>query len=117
LADFDEKRAQNLPKNRSRSILLHLDNAMPHHTPRDFDHLGITRLSHPPYSPDLVPCDLWLFETLKRRLEECTFGNPIEVMMAMSIILGKTHLDEFILVFDKLKCRLCECIDRKDKYL
>jgi hypothetical protein len=90
---------------------------MPRRAPRDFDHLGITRFPHSPYSPDLVPCDLWLFETLKRRLEEYTFRDPIEVMMAMSIILSKIHLDKFISVFDELKCRLCEYIGREDKYL
>jgi hypothetical protein len=30
LANFDEKRAQNLPKNRSKNILLDLDNAIPY---------------------------------------------------------------------------------------
>jgi hypothetical protein len=26
---------------------------------------GRTSLEHPPYSPDLVPCDFWDFQTMK----------------------------------------------------
>jgi hypothetical protein len=100
VADFDEERAQNWPMNRSRGTFLHLDKSMPHRAPRDFNRLGITRLLHPPYSPDLVLCDFWLFGTLKRRLEGYTFGDPVEVMMAVSTILSKIPVDEFIPVFD-----------------
>jgi len=27
-------------------------------------------MDHPPYSPDLVPCDFWLFPKLKNALKE-----------------------------------------------
>jgi hypothetical protein len=30
--------------------------------------IGETPLKHPPYSPDLAPCDLWAFPTMKRKL-------------------------------------------------
>jgi hypothetical protein len=30
--------------------------------------LGGSPLEHPPYSPDLAPCDLWAFPTMKREL-------------------------------------------------
>ena len=29
---------------------------------------GITLIQHPPYSPDLAPCDFWLFNKLKTSL-------------------------------------------------
>ncbi len=35
--------------------------------------LGWTRLPHPPYSPDLVPCDFWLFPRLKKELRGVCF--------------------------------------------
>jgi hypothetical protein len=101
LADFDEEVAQNRPKNPSRGTFLHFDSAMPLRAPQDFDRLGITRLSHPSYSPDLVPCDFWIFKTRKRRLERCMFRDPVEVMTAVSTILSKIPLDEFISVFDE----------------
>jgi hypothetical protein len=30
--------------------------------------IGGTPLEHPPYSPDLVPCDFWAFPTMRREL-------------------------------------------------
>ena len=27
--------------------------------------MGIKTIPHPPYSPDLVPCDFWLFHKLR----------------------------------------------------
>jgi len=30
---------------------------------------GGTSLEHPPYSPDLVPCDFWAFPTMKKELQ------------------------------------------------
>jgi hypothetical protein len=62
----------------------------------NFDRLAITRLPHLPYSRYFASCDFWLFETLKRGLERCPFGDPIEVMMGVSTILTKILLDEFV---------------------
>ena len=31
--------------------------------------MGIKTVPHPPYSPDLAPCDFWLFPMLKKNLE------------------------------------------------
>jgi hypothetical protein len=30
--------------------------------------IGRTPLQHPPYSPDLAPCDFWAFPTMKREI-------------------------------------------------
>ena len=34
--------------------------------------IGIKTVLHPPYSPDLAPCDFWLFPKLKEKLMVCT---------------------------------------------
>jgi hypothetical protein len=36
--------------------------------------IGGTPLEHPPYSPDIAPCDFWAFPTKKREWTNCTFG-------------------------------------------
>lgn len=54
------------------AIMLH-DNARPHTaslTTKTLDELGWETLEHPPYSPDLLPCDYHLFGPLKEALEE-----------------------------------------------
>ena len=30
---------------------------------------GLSTLPHPPYSPDLAPCDFWLLSTIKKELK------------------------------------------------
>ena len=42
----------------------------------------VENLDHaaPPYSPDLVPCDFWLFPTLKVHLRGLRFNMDDEVL-------------------------------------
>jgi histone-lysine N-methyltransferase SETMAR len=51
---------------------VHMDNSRCH-TGRmaapEFDHQRLGRTDHPPYSPDLSPCDFWLFGFLKEKLK------------------------------------------------
>jgi hypothetical protein len=37
--------------------------------------IGGTPLKHPPYSPDLAPCDFWAFSTMKRELRGKKFRS------------------------------------------
>jgi hypothetical protein len=37
--------------------------------------IGGTPLEHPPYSPDLTPCDFWAFPTMKRELRGKKFRS------------------------------------------
>jgi hypothetical protein len=34
-----------------------------------------TKMDHQPYSPDLAPCDFWLFPKLKNALKEQRFAD------------------------------------------
>jgi histone-lysine N-methyltransferase SETMAR len=52
--------------------ILHHNNAPVHDALRVHEFLAeksITKKNHPPYSPDLAPCDFWLFAKLKKCLE------------------------------------------------
>ena len=52
-------------------IILHHDNAPTHKSAITGQYLKekkIKILKHPPYSPDLSPCDFWLFPTVKQRM-------------------------------------------------
>ena len=56
--------------------LLHQDNARPHISKATMDFIakhGINLLNHAPYSPDLAPCDFWLFPHLKTLLAGNTY--------------------------------------------
>jgi hypothetical protein len=69
-----------------KNWLLHHNNA-PSHTfffTREFlTKNNMTVIPHPPYSPDLAPCDFSLFLQLKINLKDCHF-DTIEVIEAVS---------------------------------
>ena len=69
------------PRTGVRSIKLLHDNAPAHKsaTVQEYQkESGLDVLDHPPYSPDLSPCDFWLFPKLKEMLAR-TVLNPVVV--------------------------------------
>jgi transposase len=52
---------------------IHVDDSMRHTGAKITEKLGkkyIARAPHPPYSPDLSPCDLWSFVILKEKMKD-----------------------------------------------
>jgi hypothetical protein len=52
-------------------MMIHLDNCKVHNsgrTTRQFPDLQVTRLPHPPHSPDISPCDSWFFGWSKEQM-------------------------------------------------
>ena len=61
-----------------RGLLLHHDNASAHTAAVTLDFLAACDaqlVTHPPYSPDLAPCDWFLFPSVKRQLKGKQFQN------------------------------------------
>ena len=61
-----------------RGLLLHHDNAGAHIAAVTLDSLAasdVRLVTHPPYSSDLVPCDWFLFPSVKRQLKVKQFQN------------------------------------------
>jgi len=57
---------------------------------RDFlAHKGIITLSHPPYSPDLAPCDFFLFPKMKLQLKGRRFDRVEKIQRESQIVLGR----------------------------
>jgi len=73
-----QKRVQQVQTDIAADWLLHHNNA-PAHTAlsiREFlAKKNIPLLPHPPYSPDLAPCDFYLFSKLKLKLKGHHFGT------------------------------------------
>ena len=75
LVGFYQKRR---PRTGVRGIKLLHDNAPAHESATVQEYLkesGLDVLDHPPYSPDLSPCDFWLFRRLKEMLAEHRFES------------------------------------------
>jgi hypothetical protein len=79
--------------------------------------MDIHRLPHPPDSPDIAPCDFWLFGYVKMKLEGMFFDAPAILFAEIEEILGNISITEWVKVFAEWKDRLKRCIDAEGKYL
>ncbi|GFR73854.1 transposase [Elysia marginata] len=63
--------------------------------------LGIQVLPHPAYSPDLAPCDFWLFQILKDRLAGRKFDRIQDLAKAVNSELRTIPEEDYQGVFQK----------------
>ena len=80
---FDINLKQKRPHWAKKKVLFHQDNARVHTcvvTMPKIHKLGYELLPHPAYSPDLAPCDYFLFPNLKKWLGGRRFGSNEEVI-------------------------------------
>jgi hypothetical protein len=80
---------------------LQIYNARPHLVQSKFDSMGIHRLPHSPYRPDIAPCDFWLFGYRKMKLEGIFFDTLVALSAEIEVILGDISIIEGVPVFDK----------------
>ena len=77
--------------NRKRRIILHHDNASSHTARQTNEFLKVNNvdlMSHPAYSPDLAPCDFYLFPKIKNQLRGQRFSSPEEAVKEYENCLG-----------------------------
>ena len=60
--------------------------------------MGIKTVSHPPYSPGLVPCDFWLFS----KLRGCRYETIEEMKEAVMKVINALTQKDFDGAFQKL---------------
>lgn len=105
------------PKSGLTGLKLHHDNARPHVAKNVISYLeteGMKTIKHPPYSPDLAPCDFWLFDHLKRHLDDQP--NEIALERAITEVLNKIPKEEYAKTFSKWLERMRLCIKNKGDY-
>ncbi|GFS17167.1 transposase [Elysia marginata] len=103
----------------SRTLLLH-DNAGPHEaraTTQSLQDLGIQVLPHPTYTPDLAPCDFWLFPILKDRLVRRKFDRIQDLAKAVNSELSAIQEEDYQGVFWKWQIRLKRCMRAMESIL
>lgn len=77
---------------RDQNWILLMDNAPAHcsNMAADYYHtVNMDLLSHPPYSPDLAPCDFWIFPELKKTLKGRRFLSLEDLKIEVSNPTGK----------------------------
>ena len=64
--------------------------------------MGIKTVRHPPNSPDLAPCDFWLFPKLKEKLRGCRYKTIEEMKEAVTKVIDTLTQEDFHWAFQKL---------------
>jgi hypothetical protein len=102
---FPDFKTENLIFRRRMSLAtfwVHINNSMGHNGSKvasKFDKHHIARLPHPLYSPDLSPCDFWLFGMLKGILKDREFRSRDEIEEAITMAWNDLTFDEVQSVF------------------
>ena len=74
--------------------------------------MGIKTVPHPSYSPDLAPCDFWLFS--KRR--GCRYETIEEMKEAVTKVIDMLTQDDFHGALPKLLEQYNKCIAARGNY-
>ena len=64
--------------------------------------MSIKTVPHPPYCPDLAPCDFWLFSKLKEKLRDCRYETIEEMKEAVTKVIDTLTQEDFHGAFQKL---------------
>ena len=68
--------------------------------------MDIKIVPHPSYSPDLAPCDFWLFP----KLRGCHYETIEEMKEAVTTVIDTLTQEDFDGAFEKLLERYNKCI-------
>ena len=77
----------------------------------------ITVLEHPPYSPDLTPCDFFLFPKVKSALKGTRFETVDAVKAKVAEVMKGLSEDDLKHCFEQWKIRMERCRDQKGEYI
>jgi len=73
---------------------------------------NMTVIPHPPYSPDLAPCDFFLFPRMKGK----RFADVSEVKKKTLEVLNNISSEEFQKCFQQWEKCWHKCIESKGEY-
>lgn len=102
------------------SYIFHMDNAPCHKSRMTLDYMAennIARMVHPAYSPDLSPCDFYLFGFLKYRFADTKFKDMDDALEQITYWVKSISKEDRIAVMREWMRRLQRCIDLKGEYV
>lgn len=116
---FMKKMREKRPELIENGWILHHDNAPAHRSQicqQTIAEIGCELLAHPPYSPDLAPCDHSLFPELKNQLRGQRFQSDDEVNDAVTGVLKVLSKNGLWHYFEAWQNRWNKCIDSQGMY-
>ena len=75
---------------------------------------GVTVIPHPPNSPDLAPCDFWLFDLIKQNLDDQDDSDSL--YESVTKFMKSLKKEEYKKTFDKWTERMELCISSQGDY-
>ncbi len=99
-------------------VLLH-DGAPAHTAGSTVDFLryhDISTLPHPPYSPDLNPCDYWFFGKMKKKVRGVRYPTVLALQQAIAAEMASISAQDFADVMDELPDRCRQIIASGGEY-
>ncbi len=101
-----------------RNAWFHHDNACPHTANATAVKIADFHwVPHPPYSPDLAPCDFFLFPFLKKQMRGIQFDTVEDAQREARQILRATPEAPFRkAITEDLPARWCRCIEAEGHY-
>ena len=103
----------------NQNVIIHHDNAQAHRSFKVSQFLAknnMTVIPHPPYSPDLAPCDFFLFPKLKLRMKGRRFDTIEEIQEESQRVLDTIPKRDFQGCFQAWQKRWDRCIRAKGEY-
>jgi AraC-like DNA-binding protein len=107
-------------KSHERRVMVHFGNAPIHNTggvQEQLTNLGFTRMEHPPDSPDLAPCDFYLFGAMKENFSGQRFERVDELFFAVEAFLGGLSAHFLRTVFLEWERRLRVYCESRAEYV
>jgi transposase len=78
---------------------------------------NITVMEHPPYSPDLAPCDFYLSPTITSVLNGTHFLSVEDVKVNTTAILNSLTENDMQNCFERWQHRMQLCVNSEGNYL
>jgi histone-lysine N-methyltransferase SETMAR len=103
-----------------KRLVIHLDNCSVHTSRVSTEWLeehDMRRMPQPPYSPDLVPSDFYLFPTVKERLERIQLADEDQFFESLQEILNDLDHEELNTVFRAWVRRVQEVSEGNRNYV
>ena len=106
-------------KNNDQRCLIHFDNARCHTSQKVMKYLNDSPFSivpHPPYSPDLSPCDFGLFGTMKNSFKGQRFETEEQLLQTIDDFFSKKSENFWQSIFNDWIKRCQACINTNGNY-
>ena len=107
------------PKTGIRGLKILHDNARPHKSlavRQKIQDMGMHEVPHLPYSPDIAPCDFWLFRKLKDNLSGREFEDRLSLGRTIYRYLEVILKDKYRKTFENWIKRLNSVVAYKGDY-